>query len=60
MLLYPSTATKEIKEDDFVSFDNSKHACSLGKICIFNNEGALDHTIGKTILEWYIPQIAQT
>lgn len=54
MLLYPSNSTKEIKEEDFELFKNYKHACSLGKISIFNEDKeTLSETIGTTILKWF-------
>ena len=54
MLLYPSNTTKEIKEEDFELFKNNKHACSLGKISIFNEDKeGLSETIGTTILKWF-------
>lgn len=54
MLLYPSNTTKEIKEEDFELFKNNKHACSLGKISIFNEDKeTLSETIGTTILKWF-------
>jgi 5-methylcytosine-specific restriction enzyme subunit McrC len=54
MLLYPSNTTKEIKEEDFELFKNNKHACSLGKISIFDEDKeTLSETIGTTILKWF-------
>ena len=54
MLLYPSNETKEFKENDFVPFENNKHACSLGKVSIFDSEtDTLNENIGTTILEWF-------
>ncbi|WP_264520927.1 McrC family protein [Flavobacterium sp. N1994] len=54
MLLYPSNETKEIKEGDFVPFENNKHACSLGKVSIFNKATeTLNENIGKEILGWF-------
>ena len=51
MLLYPSNT--EVKtSQDFILFNDFAHACSLGKISIFNGKDELDHTIGKTILGW--------
>lgn len=54
MLLYPSNTTQEIKEDDFIRYDNKKHSCSLGKISIFKNgSDLLNDAIGDDILKWF-------
>jgi 5-methylcytosine-specific restriction enzyme subunit McrC len=54
MLLYPSNITKDITDDDFVPFENKKHACSLGKISVFNSgTEKLDEGIGNLILKWF-------
>ena len=54
MLLYPSSTTQEIKEEDFIKFDTKKHSCSLGKISIFKNgSDMLNDAIGTDILNWF-------
>lgn len=53
MLLYPSNKMN-LEEQDFTPFSNDKHACSLGKISIFDSENRLNEKIGNTILDWFL------
>ena len=52
MLLYPSNKLNT-EQQDFTPFSNDKHACSLGKISIFDSENRLNEKIGNTILDWF-------
>ena len=49
LLLYPSPNT-HLSIDKFITYDDNKHACSLGKISIFRDD-ELDINIGKEILK---------
>lgn len=53
MLLYPSNKMN-LEEQDFTAFSNDKHACSLGKISIFDSENRLNEKIGNTVLDWFL------
>lgn len=48
MLLYPSQNT-QLNSDKFITYDDQKHSCSLGKVSIFN-EDQLDVNLGLKIL----------
>jgi 5-methylcytosine-specific restriction enzyme subunit McrC len=52
MLLYPSNKLNT-EQQEFTPFTNDKHACSLGKISIFDSENRLNEKIGNTILDWF-------
>jgi 5-methylcytosine-specific restriction enzyme subunit McrC len=54
MLLYPSKQSSKIEEKDFTDFRNKKHACTLGKISIFNAANSLDENIGNIIMQWFV------
>jgi 5-methylcytosine-specific restriction enzyme subunit McrC len=51
MLLYPSNLPS-VQDVEFTPFKNQKHACSLGKISVFNDE-ILNDTIGDEVLGWF-------
>ena len=52
MLLYPSNLPS-VQDVEFTPFKNQKHACSLGKISVFNDE-ILNDTIGDEVLGWFV------
>ena len=52
LLLYPSNNNGLNDFKSFVSInENPHHQCGLGRISIFNNEGKLDESIGKHLVD---------
>ncbi|MEL1247682.1 McrC family protein [Flavobacterium helocola] len=52
MLLYPSNKIN-IEQQEFTPFTNDKHACSLGKISVFDTFNKLNASIGIQVLNWF-------
>lgn len=50
MLLYPSNDTN-LQSDQFIEFEDTDHACALGKLSIFTSDGLLNNQIGEVIIE---------
>lgn len=53
MLLYPAHQS-DLRTENFMNFNDKKHACSLGKISIFNQENKLDKDLGRKIVDLFL------
>ena len=51
LLLYPSMST-HLHSDHFISYEDHKHSCCLGKISIFKEE-ELDVSLGEEIIKLF-------